>query len=68
MTALVNDEMLAAMGIAGTAEECRQMLAERARSSDRQLLGAPVVATDAARVRDYHEALLETFGNRSAAP
>jgi probable F420-dependent oxidoreductase len=65
MTALVNEEMLATMGVAGSAEECRQMLAERARSSERQLLGAPVVATDAALVRDYHDALLETFGDRS---
>jgi probable F420-dependent oxidoreductase len=64
MTALVSDEMLETMGVAGTAEECREQLSERARSSDRQLLGAPVVATDAGKVREYHQALLEVFGGR----
>ncbi len=64
MTALVPDEMLDAMGIAGTPAECRQRLAERARSFDRQLLGAPVVATDPGRTREYHDAILETFGSR----
>ena len=62
MTKLVTDEMLETMGVAGTAKECRDQLADRARSSDRQLLGAPVVATDAGRVRHYHDALLDTFG------
>jgi probable F420-dependent oxidoreductase len=61
MTALVTDQMLEVMGLAGTADECRQALAERARSSDRQLLGAPVVATDPARVRQYHDAILDVF-------
>ena len=61
MTALVTDQMLEVMGLAGTADECRQGLAERARSSDRQLLGAPVVATDPARVRQYHDAILDVF-------
>lgn len=64
MTALVTDEMLDAMGIAGTPDECRQRLAERSRSSDRQLLGAPVVATDPGRIRDYHDAIIDTFGSR----
>jgi probable F420-dependent oxidoreductase len=63
MTALVTDEMLDAMGIAGTPDECRQRLAERSRSSDRQLLGAPVVATDPGRIRDYHDAIIDTFGS-----
>jgi probable F420-dependent oxidoreductase len=63
MTGCVTDEMLAVMGVAGTAEECRDQLRERARGSDRQLLGAPVVATDPDRIRDYHDALLETFGS-----
>jgi probable F420-dependent oxidoreductase len=68
MTALVTDEMLAAMGVAGSAAQCRDQLAERARSSERLLLGAPVVATEPDRVRAYHEALLEAFGRpRSAA-
>ena len=61
MTALVTDEMLETMAVAGAADECREQLAERARSSDRQLLGAPVVATDPERVRDYHDAIVETF-------
>jgi probable F420-dependent oxidoreductase len=61
MTKLVTDEMLEAMGVAGNPEECRDKLEDRARSSDRQLLGAPVVATDAGRVRHYHDALLDTF-------
>ena len=64
MTALVTDEMLAQMGVAGSAEACRQQLAERARSSDRQLLGAPVVATDPGLVREYHDAIVDTFGAR----
>jgi probable F420-dependent oxidoreductase len=62
MTALVTDEMLAEMGVAGSGEACRQQLAERARSSDRQLLGAPVVATNPGRVREYHDAIVDTFG------
>jgi hypothetical protein len=33
---------------------------------DRVLLGAPVVATDPARIRDYHAAILETFGDVSS--
>jgi probable F420-dependent oxidoreductase len=61
MTALVTDEMLETMAVAGTARECREQLAERARSSDRQLLGAPVVATDPGRIREYHDAIVETF-------
>jgi probable F420-dependent oxidoreductase len=67
MTSCVTDEMLAAMGIAGTADECRDQLASRAESSDRQLLGAPVVATDPALVRDYHRAILDTFRRDDAA-
>lgn len=63
MTALVTDEMLETMAVAGTADECRDKLAERALSSDRQLLGAPVVATDPERVRAYHDAIVETFGS-----
>jgi probable F420-dependent oxidoreductase len=62
MTECVTDEMLAVMGVAGTAAECRDQLRERARGSDRQLLGAPVVATDPDRIREYHDALLDTFG------
>ena len=62
MTALVTDEMLDAMAVAGTPDECRAALHDRARSADRLLLGAPVVATDADRIRAYHEAILDTFG------
>jgi alkanesulfonate monooxygenase SsuD/methylene tetrahydromethanopterin reductase-like flavin-dependent oxidoreductase (luciferase family) len=61
MTALVTDEMLFAMGVAGSADECRRQLAERAGSADRLLLGAPVVATAPDLVRAYHEALVEAF-------
>ena len=63
MTALVTDEMLDTMAVAGTPQECRERLAERAASVDRVLLGAPVVATDPGRIREYHDALVETFGN-----
>jgi probable F420-dependent oxidoreductase len=66
MTALVTDEMLARMAVAGTPEECQQQVSERAKSVDRLLLGAPVVATDPGAMREYHEAILETFGNRRA--
>ena len=62
MTALVTDEMLDAMAVAGTPDECRERVAERAASVDRLLLGAPVVATDQGRIREYHDALVETFG------
>jgi alkanesulfonate monooxygenase SsuD/methylene tetrahydromethanopterin reductase-like flavin-dependent oxidoreductase (luciferase family) len=62
MTELVTDEMLEAMAVAGTPDECRERVAERAGSADRLLLGAPVVATDPGRIRDYHDALVETFG------
>jgi probable F420-dependent oxidoreductase len=65
MTTLVTDEMLETMGVAGTADECRDLLAARAPASDRQLLGAPVVATDPGLVRDYHAALVDTFGGRA---
>ncbi len=62
MTALVTDEMLDEMAVAGTPDECRAALETRARSADRLLLGAPVVATDPDRIRTYHEAIVETFG------
>jgi alkanesulfonate monooxygenase SsuD/methylene tetrahydromethanopterin reductase-like flavin-dependent oxidoreductase (luciferase family) len=62
MTALVSDEMLDAMAVAGTPDECRAALQDRTRSADRLLLGAPVVATDPDRIRAYHEAILDTFG------
>jgi probable F420-dependent oxidoreductase len=65
MTRLVTDEMLAVMGVAGTPQECREMIAERAGSADRLLLGAPVVATDPGAVRQYHDAIVETFGGAS---
>jgi probable F420-dependent oxidoreductase len=61
MTALVTDDMLEAMAVAGTPEECRDQLAQRATAVDRALLGAPVVATDPGRLRDYHAAILDTF-------
>ena len=64
MTALVTDEMLDAMAVAGTPDECRERVAERAQSADRLLLGAPVVATDPGRMREYHDAIVETFGAR----
>jgi len=64
MTALVTDEMLDAMALAGTPDECRDRLVERAAAADRLLLGAPVVATDPGRLREYHDAILETFGAR----
>jgi probable F420-dependent oxidoreductase len=66
MTALVTDEMLDTMAVAGTPDECRERLDERARSVDRLLLGAPVVATDPGRVREYHDAIIDTFGNRKS--
>jgi probable F420-dependent oxidoreductase len=68
MTALVSDEMLSVMAVAGTAEECRDKVAERAGSADRLLLGAPVVATDPALLRDYHSALIDTFANHAGSP
>ena len=63
MTALVTDEMLDVMAVAGTPDECREALAARAPSADRLLLGAPVVATDEDRIRKYHDAILDTFGS-----
>ena len=63
MTALVTDDMLDAMAVAGRPDECRERVAERAGSVDRLLLGAPVVATDAGRMREYHDAIVETFGH-----
>lgn len=66
MTACVTDDMLAAMGVAGTVEDCRHQLEARAGSAERLLLGAPVVATDASRIRDYHDAIVETFGAESS--
>jgi probable F420-dependent oxidoreductase len=66
MTALVTDEMLDEMAVAGTAADCRTALQKRAASADRMLLGAPVVATDPARIRDYHDTILETFGSAHA--
>jgi probable F420-dependent oxidoreductase len=68
MTALVTDEMLDAMAIAGTPDECRDQLAARAGVVDGQLLGAPVVATDPGRVREYHDAILDSFGAPEAVP
>ena len=62
MTALVTDEMLDEMAVAGTPDECRDALERRSRSADRLLLGAPVVATDPDRIRAYHDAIVETLG------
>jgi probable F420-dependent oxidoreductase len=64
MTALVTDDMLEVMGVAGGVEDCRDQLAARASSADRLLLGAPVVATDPGRLSEYHRGLLEAFGER----
>lgn len=61
MTALVTDEMLGEMAVAGTPEECRDQVAERARHVDRLLLGAPVVATAPGPLRQYHAAIVDTF-------
>ena len=66
MTALVTDEMLDQMAVAGTPGECRERVAERGESVDRLLLGAPAVATDPSRMREYHDAIVETFGNRKS--
>jgi probable F420-dependent oxidoreductase len=63
MTALVTDEMVEAMAVAGTPDECRALVAERAAAVDRVLLGAPVVATDPDRIRAYHDSILNTLGN-----
>jgi probable F420-dependent oxidoreductase len=62
MTALVSDDMLEVMGVAGGVEDCRDQLAARAPSADRLLLGAPMVATDPGALRHYHRVLLEAFG------
>ena len=43
------------MAVAGTPDECRDRVAERAASVDRLLLGAPVVATDPGLMREYHD-------------
>jgi probable F420-dependent oxidoreductase len=65
MTELVSDDLIDAMSVAGTPEQCRQKLAQRAQSADLLLLGAPVVATDPDALRDYHSAIVETFGSRA---
>jgi probable F420-dependent oxidoreductase len=61
MTALVTDEMLDEMAVAGTPDECRAAVERRAGSADPLLLGAPVVATDPGRMREYHDAIIDTF-------
>ena len=61
MTALVTDEMLDEMAVAGTPDECRAAVERRSGSADRLLLGAPVVATDPGRMREYHDAIIDTF-------
>ncbi len=61
MTALVTDEMLDEMAVAGTPDECRAAVERRAGSADQLLLGAPVVATDPGRMREYHDAIIDTF-------
>jgi probable F420-dependent oxidoreductase len=66
MTALVTDEMLDQMAVAGTPQDCRERVRERAASVDRLLLGAPAVATDPGRMREYHDAIVETFGERNS--
>jgi alkanesulfonate monooxygenase SsuD/methylene tetrahydromethanopterin reductase-like flavin-dependent oxidoreductase (luciferase family) len=63
MTALVTDEMLDTMAVAGSPDECRDRVAEHAAAVDRVLIGAPVVATDPDRIRAYHDAIVETLGN-----
>jgi probable F420-dependent oxidoreductase len=66
MTALVTDEMLDQMAVAGTPQECRERVPERAANVDRLLLGAPAVATDPDRMREYHDAIVDTFGDRNS--
>ncbi len=61
MTALVTDEMLDEMAVAGTPDECRAAVERRAGTADQLLLGAPVVATDPGRMREYHDAIIDTF-------
>jgi alkanesulfonate monooxygenase SsuD/methylene tetrahydromethanopterin reductase-like flavin-dependent oxidoreductase (luciferase family) len=61
MTALVTEEMVDEMAVAGTQDECRAALERRAASAERMLLGAPVVATDPDRIRAYHDSIVETF-------
>ena len=61
MTALVTEEMVDEMAVAGTQDECRAALERRAASAERLLLGAPVVATDPDRIRAYHDSIVETF-------
>jgi probable F420-dependent oxidoreductase len=63
MTALVTDEMLEEMAVAGAPDECRAALERRSQAADRLLLGAPVVATDPDRIRGYHDAIVETLGH-----
>ncbi len=63
MTALVTDEMLDEMAVAGTPQECRERVTGRGTAVDRLLLGAPVVATDPGRMREYHDAIVDTFRN-----
>lgn len=61
MAECVTDEMLLTMAVAGTADECREQLSTRAGSAERLLLGAPVIATGSDRIREYHDAILDTF-------
>jgi probable F420-dependent oxidoreductase len=69
MTELVDDETIDAMALAGSADECRDRLADRSESADLLLLGAPVVLTDPGALREYHAALVETFApSRISAP
>ena len=61
MTALVTDEMLDEMAVAGTPADCRDGARRGGRRrADRVLLGAPVWQRPRP-IRDYHDAILETF-------
>jgi hypothetical protein len=58
--------MLDQMAVAGKPPECRERVRERAGGVDRLLLGAPAVATDPGRMREYHEAIVDTFGDHAS--
>ncbi|MFN2589230.1 MAG: hypothetical protein ABR518_00450, partial [Actinomycetota bacterium] len=53
------------LAIAGTAEECRQRLAEYEGIVDRVIIGGAWIGPGQERIRENHEAIFETFAPRA---
>jgi probable F420-dependent oxidoreductase len=62
MAAAVSDEMLSAIAISGTPDDCRQQLADFEGLLDTAMLYTPTFGVDPQRASENHKLIIETFG------